>query len=304
MTVRLALALLMIVAAATAFPWNTDTDWWILGVAGAVLVMVLAWWRGQFVTTMIVRQLKVWRRNRSRPKQRPSHRVSVLLRVEDPDGVGLSLPLVAGYVERFGLRCETVSVTSRDLAGSRATWIRLTLDAAANLAALQARSPEMPLRDTAETTGRRLADHLRETGLTVAFVEVADAPVAGAAREMWRGVRDERGVVSAYAMPVDDRIIERLAELRLQPMERWTVLEFSGAATKPTVAAACALRTTEPVRAAPVRGLIAKPGLQGPLLAAMDPTSNAPLGISSSPLPQGLLERIVWPVGSGELSRT
>ena len=305
MTLRIALVLLAIVAAALAYPWQTTTDWWVFGVAVAVVLVSLAWWRGLFVTTMIGRRIAVWRRNRATSAAQPSNRSTVVVRVEDPSGVGLSLPLVAGYVERFGVRCEKVAVTSRDLAGTRATWISLTFDAAANLAALQARSPELPLRDTAETAGRRLADHLRETGLTVTLGDASDAPVAGSARETWRGVRDERGIVSAYALPADERLIERLAELRLQPMETWTVLEFGGTSARPTIAAACAFRTSEPVRGVPVRGLEAHPGIQGPLLAAMDPRSVASLGLPRRPLIDGLLQRITWPAGSGsDLSRT
>lgn len=305
MTVRIALVSLAIVAAALAYPWQDTTDWWVLTVAAAVVLAVLAWWRGLFVTTMIGRRLAIGRRNRAKTVARPSNRSTVVLRVEDPAGVGLPLPLVAGYVDRFGVRCEKVTVIGRDLAGTRATWISLTLDAAANLAALQARSPELPLRPAAETAGRRLADHLRETGLTATIVDSADAPVTGSARESWRGVRDERGVVAAYAMPTDERLIEKFAELRLQPMEIWTVLEFGGTTAHPTLAAACAFRTSEPVRSVPVRGLVAQPGIQRPLLTAMDPCSVTTLPVSRNRVPEGLLPRITWQVGAGaELSRT
>jgi type VII secretion protein EccE len=304
------LALSAVVAAAMAYPWQTNTDWWILGVAVAVLVAVLAWWRGQFATTTIGRRLAVWRRNRrdhSRGRSRPEpvSRTTVLLRVEDPAGVGLPLPLVAGYVERFGVRCDNVRVTSRSLSGTRATWIALTVDAVANLAALQARSAELPLRETAETAARRLADHLREIGLAAGIVEEADAPVAGTGHETYRGVHDQRGVVTAYELPIDDRILERLAEIWFHSAETWTTVEFAGTSARPTLAAVCAFRTAEAVRGVPVRGLVAQPGVQGPLLAAMNPKSGAPLGVSRTPLPPGLLQRVEWPVGSDAgLSRT
>ncbi len=303
MTVRLALALLAVVAAAMAYPWESTTDRWVLGVAVAVVVVVFAWWRGLFLTTRIARRLAVWRRNHSKPKPQPSNEATVLLRIDDPNGVGLSLPLVAGYVERFGVRCQKVRVTSRDQAGVRTTWISMTLNAADNLTALTARSPELPLLATTEVVGRRLADHLRETGLEAAIVDMADPP-AGPGREKWSGVHDDHGVVSAYGIPVDDRLGERLAEVWSRPTETWTALEFSGTATHPTVTAVCAFRTPQAVRGVPLPGLVAHPGIQRPLLNALDPRTAERLGIGTSPLPAGLLQRVDWRVGSsGELSR-
>ncbi|MDQ2637268.1 MAG: type VII secretion protein EccE [Actinomycetota bacterium] len=304
MTIRLALALLAVVAAAMAYPFESATDRWVLGVAVAVVVVVFAWWRGLFLTARIARRLAVWRRNHTRPKPQPSNEATVLLRIDDPNGVGLSLPLVAGYVERFGLRCQKVRVTSRDQAGVRTTWISMTLNAADNLTALMARSPELPLLATTEVVGRRLADHLRETGLEAAIVGVADPP-AGPGREKWRAVHDENGVVSAYGIPVDDRLAERLGEVWSRPTETWTALEFTGTATHLTVTAVCAFRTPQAVRGAPLPGLVAHPGMQRPLLNALDPRTAERLGIPTSPPPAGLLERTDWPVGSpSELSRT
>jgi type VII secretion protein EccE len=54
-TIRIALALLLIVPAVMAYPWQTNTDWWILGIAIGVTLVVFAWWRGLFVTDMIGR---------------------------------------------------------------------------------------------------------------------------------------------------------------------------------------------------------------------------------------------------------
>lgn len=309
MTIRIALALLAVVPAAMAYPWQSDTDWWLLGIAGAVLVVVFAWWRGQFVTTMIARRLAVFRRNHSKPRSQSPHRATVVVRVDDPAGVGLPLPLLAGYVDRFGVRSEKVRVTSRNQDGVRTTWISLTVDAVANLVALQARSAELPLHDTVEIAGRRLADHLRETGLDAAVVHSADAPLAGAGRERWRGVRDDSGFVSAYGIPVDERLPDRLAEVWAQSNETWTAVEFAGTGAQtraePTVAALCAFRTAKPVRGVPLPGLVAHRGIQGPLLTALDPNSVGRLGLPAKPLPQGLLERIAWPLGSRtDFSRT
>ena len=81
-------------------------------------------------------------------------------------------------------------------------------------------------------------------------------------------------------------------------------MEFGGTAKHPTIAAMCALRADEVVRRAPLSGLVAHPGVQGPLLATLVPTAVGRLGVPSKPLRVGLLERIGWPVGAVELSRT
>jgi type VII secretion protein EccE len=188
-------------------------------------------------------------------------------------------------------------VTNRDEGGVRTTWISMTLRAVDNLAALQARSADLPLTDTAEIVGRRLADHLRETGLLAAIVVDAPGPLVAGGREKWRGVRDEGGFISAYGMTVDESLAVRLAEMWSQPTETWTAIEFGGTSAHPTVRALCAVRTAEPVRGKPVAGLTAQPGIQGPLLTALAPTSADRLEIPSSPLPQRLLEPARWLVG-------
>ncbi|OBB70734.1 type VII secretion protein EccE [Mycobacterium sp. 852014-52144_SCH5372336] len=305
MTVRIALASLAVVLAAMAYPWETTTDWWIFGIAVAVVVVVFAWWRGQFVTNMIGRRLAVFRRNHSKPKPQSPKQATVVLRVDDPSGFGVPLPLVAAYVERFGVRGEKVRITNRDSDGVRSTWISLTLDAESNLVALQARSPELPLRETAEIAGRRLADHLREAGLDAAPVDDADAPLIGKGREKWRGVQDEGGFVSAYGIPVDERLGERLDEVWSQSSETWTAVEFSGSAAHPTVAVVCAFRTPDPVRGAPVSGLTPHRGVQGPLLRALDPKAVGRLDVPAKRVAVDLLARIDWPAGyQAELSRT
>ena len=244
MTIRIALALLFIVAAAMTYPWDSDIDWWIFGIAIGVTLIVFAWWRGLFVTNMIGRRWAIWRRNHSKSKARASNDVTLVLHVDDPAGMGLPLPLVAGYVERFGLRSQKVRVTNRDERGVRTTWISMTLSAIDNLAALRARSAELPLHDTAEIVGRRLADHLRETGLLASIVDDVPAPLADGGREKWRGVSDDNGFLSAYRIPVDDNLAERLAEVWSQSVETWTAIEFSGTSAHPTVSALCAFRTT------------------------------------------------------------
>ena len=297
MTIRIALALLFIVPAAMAYPWDSDLDWWIFGVAIGVALIVFAWWRGLFVTNMIGRRWAIWRRNHSTPKVLGTNDVTLVLHVDDPAGVGLPLPLVAGYVDRFGVRSQKVRVTNRVVRGVRTTWISVTLSATDNLAALSARSPELPLGETAEIVGRRLADHLRETGLLANIVDEAPVPLAEGGREKWRGVSDDNGFVSAYGIPVDDNLAERFAEMWSRPTETWTALEFSGTSTHPRVSALCAFRTAKAERGVPVAGLIPTPGIQRPLLTALDPASADRLDIPTCPLPPGLLEPAGWLVG-------
>lgn len=305
MTVRIALASLTVVLAAMAYPWESTTDWWIFGIAVAVVVVAFAWWRGQFLTNMVGRRLAVFRRNHSKPKTQNSNQVTVVLRVEDPAGLGVPLTVVSGYVERFGIRSEKIRVTTHDRDGARTTWVSLTLDATANLVALQARSPELPLRETAEVAGRRLADQLREAGLDAVLVEDADAPLVGKAREKWRGVKDEAGFVSAYGIPADERLGERLDAVWSEPTETWTAVEFSGSAARPAVAAVCAFRTPEVVRGVPVSGLTARRGVQKPLLTALNPKAVGRFQVPARTVGPDLLARIDWPAGAqAELSRT
>ena len=177
MTVRIALALLFIVPAAMAYPWESDIDWWVLGVAIAVVIVVFAWWRGLFVTTMIGRRLAVWRRNHpSRSRRRRA----------------TSLCCCASTIRRaWACRCRWWPATSSASAsaarrcGSPAATRRAPHDVDRHDAGRR-RQPGraagpflgLPLHDTAEIVGRRLADHLRETGLDASIVDDA----AGTAR--------------------------------------------------------------------------------------------------------------------------
>jgi type VII secretion protein EccE len=296
-TARIALALLVVVPAAMAYPWNTTTDWWVLGVTIAVVLLAFAWWGGLFLTTMIGRRLAVWRRNRGKSGSRSSNEVTVLLRVDATDGTALPLPVLAGHVERFGIRASKVRVTSVDADGARTTWVSMTLGATDNLAALLARSPEIPLRETAEIVGRRLADQLREGGLNAVIVESARGPLVARGHETWRAVRDDgdpAGYVAAYRIPIDDRLGARLAEVwSLTARETWTALEFSGMAKSQTVAAICAFRTDVAPKRAPLPGLDVQRGLQRPLLTALHPRSGDRLNVAVA-VPDGALDHVEW----------
>ena len=240
------------------------------------MVVLFAWWRGLFFTTTVGRRLAMWgRRNRTEGLHHSSADTTVLLRVDQSAPVELPLPLIAGYLDRYGIRCDNVRITSRDTAGNRTTWIGLTLSSADNLAALRARSPRIPLRDTAEVAARRLADHLRENGWNVAIIDTAVPPTDSSAKETWGGLRDGSGYVAAYRVTVDDRLPETLAEVSSLPSpETWTALEFTGTATDPGVAALCTIRSADkPGATAPIAGLTLLRGRQRPAIDALNPLS-------------------------------
>jgi type VII secretion protein EccE len=282
MTVRITMALLFVVPAAMAYPWPTTHDRWLLGIAVAAVVIPFARWRGAFLTTLLARRLAVWRRTRPSGRRRstPGTRTTALLRV-DPDSAEQDVPLavIAGYLDRYGIRADAIRITSRDAANGSAKWIGLTLDANDNLAALRARAPDIPLRKTAEVAARRLANHLRETGYRAHIADADEIPAMPAGKETWRGVRTESGYLAAYRVAVDDRPTEALSAVRShRSSEIWTALELSGAATKPTVTAACAIRTDARPGARPLPGLIPQRGRQRPALDALHPLSVQRLG--------------------------
>lgn len=302
MTARITLALLVIVPAAMAYPWRSTVDHWILGVAIAVTLVAFAWWRGQFATTMLARRWSIWRRNHGAPEPTSSDRATVLLRVDSPDAVPLPVSTIVGYVDRFGVRCDKVRITSRDVAGVRTTWVGLTLGASDNLAALRARSSEIPLVDTAEIVGRRLADHLREAGLDVGVVDASDVPLSTQAREGWRAVEDGDGFLSVHQITVDGHLADRLGQVwGHTPNETWTALEFSGTASHPTVTAVAAFRSDTAAGGAPLDGVVLLRGRQGPVLRALDPRSVERLGTGTTPVADGPLGQLVWRAGSTDL---
>ena len=310
MTARITLALLFAIPAALAYPWRSTTDRWLLGVALAVVVVLFAWWRGLFVTEMLRRRVAIWRRNRaggghSRRPEQPATYVTALLRVEPSTPDDLPLSLLAGYVDRYGVRAHKVRVVSRDTAGERTTWIALTVGATENLAALRARSPQLPLRETADVAARRLTDHLREIGWHVTIVTdtdtdtESDSPVPAAARETWRGLQTESGHVAAYRVAVDESLPDTLAAISAQEAtETWTAIDITGTAARPEIIAGCALLTQErPPARAPQAGLTPARGRHRPALAALAPQSVELLDGHPVTAPEDLLAGLAWPVG-------
>ncbi|MDA2891421.1 type VII secretion protein EccE [Mycolicibacterium sp. BiH015] len=304
MTVRLTLAALFVVPAAMAYPWQTTADRWLLGVSVVAVVILFAWWRGLFVTTMIGRRIAMLT-GRSDTGLRPGEYATVTLRVDPGETAELPLDLLAGYLDRYGIDFDKVRVLSRDIGTARTTWIAVTLGAADNVAALTARSARLPLQDTAELSARRLADHLRELGWDVSLDEAPAAPVTGTPKESWRGVDDGGGYVAAYRVTVDDQLTEALDAARTSgAQEVWTAVEFTGSRTQPEIAAACALRTAErPTARAPLPKLTPERGRHRAALSALAPSSERRLAAHPVRADHQTLGQLRWPVGA-VLSRT
>jgi type VII secretion protein EccE len=309
-TGRITLVVLAVVAGAMGFPWHSARERWVLGIAIVVVVALLARWRGLPVTTILGRRLAMRRQGRgarSAVESATDVRATALLRITPPESGldALPLPLIASYADRYGLRADNVRVTSRDFASDtgahqRETWIGLTLSAADNLAALQARSPRIPLHETAEVAARRLADHLRESGWTAAIAEPDDIPglYTRPARETWGGVEQgSADYVAAYQVKADTALPNTLAAIWSYPVrETWTAVEITGAGDQQTLAVACAIRTDAPPAAGgPLPGLISQSGSHRPALTALHPLSTQRLD-GHVALPEALLlDRLRWP---------
>jgi type VII secretion protein EccE len=308
-TGRITLVLLAVVAAALAFPWHSVRERWVVGVAVVAVIALLARWRGLPVTTILHRRLTILRPSRGSRRADDSVtdvRTTALLRVAPPlaDADALPLSLIAGYAERYGLHADAIRVTSRDSTSEvgtreRETWIGVTLSAADNLAALQARSPQIPLQETAEVAARRLADHLRESGWTASLAVSDDVPTPypRSARETWSGISlGSADYIAAHGVKVDTALPNTLAAIWSYPVrEVWTVLEVAGAGAGQTLAVGCAFRTdAAPDAAGPLPGLISQAGIQRAALSALDPLSSQRLD-GHVVLPEALLlERLRW----------
>lgn len=309
---RITLALLAIVPAVMACPWRSPRDYWLLGIAAAVVIVLFGWWGGLYFTTLVRRRLAIIGRANAFTPQPPATATTALVRVGAPedDSDVLPLPLIAGYLDRYGIRADKIRITSRDNASDasrRETWIGLTVSAPENLAALRARSPRIPLQETAQVAARRLADHLREIGWEATAVAPDDVPrlLTSNPRERWRGVhRGASDYIAAYQIRVDEALPETLDAIRSHAArETCTALEIAGDKAHPTVAVACAFQTdTPPERTAPLDGLTPQRGNHLPALTALDLLSTARLD-GHTTAPAGLLAQLHWPTLVGGAHR-
>jgi type VII secretion protein EccE len=300
-TGRITLAVLAVVPAAMAYPWNSTRDYWLIGIAAAVVIVLFGWWRGLHLTTILGRRLAMlFRRRHHAHESSSATSTTALLRVGPSEGDPevFPLPLIAGYLNRYGIRADKVRITSRSTAsGTQEAWVGLTISAVDNLAALQARSARIPLHQTAQVAARRLADHLREIGWEASIVGSHEVPrlVTSAEREGWRGLPQGSDYLAAYRVSVDDGLAETLRAIRSHPSrESWTALEIAGEPTHYTVAAACALRTErQPGSAAPPAGLIPQRGSHLRALTALSPSSTRRLD-GHTAAPANLLTSLDW----------
>lgn len=309
---RITLALLTIVPAVMAYPWRSARDYWLLGTAAVVVIALFGAWGGLYFTTIVRRRLAIVGRGNAVPAGRSGAATTALVRVGPPEGDSemLPLPLIASYLDRYGIRADKIRITSRDNgsdASRRETWIGLTVAAPDNLPALQARSPQIPLHQAAAVAARRLADHLREIGWEATTVAAEDAPrlLTSNPRERWRGVqRGASDYLAAYQVRVDDALPQTLADIRsYSARETCTALEIAGDKARPTVAVACAFQTeTGPDGKSPLAGLDPQRGNHLPALTALDLLSTRRLD-GHTPAPAGLLARLDWPASAGGAHR-
>lgn len=311
-TGRISLAALAVTSAVLAYPWSSARERWVLAVAVAALIVLLGCWRGLFVSTLLRRRTALlFPRRRAARQPRPDVRTTALLRVlsAPADTAALPIGLIVDYLNRYGLRADAVRITSRDAASGRDTWIGLTFSAIDNLAALQARSPRIPLRETAEVAARRLADQLREIGWETCAAGVDGAEGVpelfdAAGRESWHGLADDTGHVAAYQVSVDDDLAETLAGIwagaaEAGAPETWTAVQISGSHQHPTVAAGCALRTEQPpAGAAPLPGLIPQHGNHRCALQTLHPLATQRLA-GHTELAAAVVAGWYWPARSG-----
>jgi ESX secretion system protein EccE len=304
---RITLAALAVVPAVLAYPWKSSRDYWLLGIAAVVVIVLFGRWHGLLLTTILRRRLAIiGRRGGFVPESGPATKTTALLRIGPPVGDSdvLPLPVIARYLDRYGIRADKIRITSRDNesdASRRETWIGLTVSAADNLTALQARSARIPLHETAEIAVRRLADHLREMGWEACMVGPDDVPrlITPNVRETWCGVqRGASDYIAAYQVSVDSALPETLDVIRSYPArETCTALEIasSGSTNRNTIAAACAFLTeTPPQNGAPLAGLTPQSGNQRPALAALDLLSTRRLD-GHTDAPADVLTRLHWP---------
>ena len=59
---RLTLALLAVVPAVMAYPWRSTRDYWVLGIAVVVVMLLFGRWGGLHFTTIARRRLAMMRR--------------------------------------------------------------------------------------------------------------------------------------------------------------------------------------------------------------------------------------------------
>lgn len=276
-----------------AVVWRWDPrDWAWVVVLAVILVVLLGSWRGTYLSTVVRRRVALASRNRrSRGRSESVHgdataageRTTVLLRLGEGPGRAVPLATIAGYLNRFGIMCSGIRITTVD--PEPVTWISLTVSATDNMAALLARDTQVPLHETAQVVRRRLADQLRELGWDVRLVDAHDIPWPVAVSESWRSIQVkhehvQHGHLVTYRVKADAALADTLSEIWAAPvLARWTVLELTGEPARPRASVACALLWPDgPPRRLPVEGVVACNGDHRPMLDIVNPASRTALG--------------------------
>lgn len=308
---RIALVLLAVVPAVMAYPFSTVRERWVLAVGVLVAVLLLGWWRGLHFTTIARRRWAMSRGRAGAATNQPATAATATAALRIAPGVAgndVPLELIASYLNRYGLRADAVRITTRrSAADAPETWVGLTYSAAPNLAALQARSPSIPLQQTVNVAVRRLADHLRELGWDTAPAGADEIPalIGPDGQQSWFSVSDGAGAhVAAYRVAVDAALADTLNRIRdAKAVESWTALEFADGGAGRTVAAACALRTTSaPDGTAPLAGLSAQQGEQLAVLTGLHPLSGMRLhGHTAAPADD--IAGLRWPAAAVAAAR-
>ncbi|WP_167098058.1 type VII secretion protein EccE [Mycobacterium sp. DL592] len=299
---RITLVALAVIPAVLAYPWRTAHDRWVLGVGVVLAVVLLAWWRGRHLTSVVAGRIALLVRGRRPSTHQPAPltdaRTTVALRLAPGAHDEIPLSLIAGYLDRYGVRADAVRLTSRDTASGRTTWVTLTLSATANLVALQARSADLPLRETAETVLRRLADHLRELGWSVNTTDLDIPDLLGPVpQERWRSVQDgTQGYLTAYGVTVGEDLGSTLAEIRAYPSsEVWTAVQITGTVQRPKLAAAAAIRS-EDGSPADLPTLVVQDGRQLAAVTSLHPLSLE--GVVAEQVQLSQVPDVGWPTSA------
>ncbi|EUA91600.1 ESX-3 secretion system EccE3 domain protein [Mycobacterium ulcerans str. Harvey] len=60
------------VPAVMAYPWHSRRDYWLIGIAAFVVIVLFAWWRGLYLTTILHRRVAMMRRRPAEPGPKPT----------------------------------------------------------------------------------------------------------------------------------------------------------------------------------------------------------------------------------------
>lgn len=339
---------------ATLVPTGSRWHWWqpVLGVLIAVLV--LGSWHGLLLTTTASRWVPMSLRNRQGraggrrrapaggrgkrsgtavPGQQSTPvtatgAVTVTLRVRPrphpvatADAAGGQLPWrqLLGWLERYGVRADSMTVTSvattpapsalrqaqaRLVTDQWENWITFVFSTVSNLEALKARASD--IGELAGVTTRRMVGELRERGWVVSVVNDSAAfprfvdPAARVRRECWTGTEYADGFRAVYAVEPTalSSIVAALPGLSTKCV--WTsVTVRSVGRQRPTVEAFVATLTPARPDRIPLEGLTGFDGLHRVRAEAVS-IAGAGVALARAELDAVDVQALRWPLtGAG-----